>query len=147
MKNNKKKNKKNTLFNKLGALLFGMFFIITAFNILEIEKDKIEYMETNGEPAEATIVRVPRSSGKKNKARPIIAYEFEGKEYTGTMNYYFFLLKKGDTVEVWVDPENPESFIESDNTTIGLIYLMMFIGAAMPASAFIPDVIRNFRGE
>ena len=85
------KNKKNTLFDKLFMLGLGMFFIITAFNVLGIEKDKIEYMETNGEPVEATIVRFTRSGGmKKKRTRPIIAYSFEGEEYTGTMSYYFF---------------------------------------------------------
>lgn len=141
------KKNKNTLFDKLFMLLLGMFFIITAFNVLEIEKDKIEYMETNGEPAEATIIRLTRRGGKKNKTRPVISYSFEGEEYTGTMSYYFFLMEKGDTVEILVDPGNPKSFIESDNNNIALLYLMMFIGAALPASVFMPDIVRNFRGE
>ena len=142
------KNKKNTLFDKLFMLGLGMFFIITAFNVLGIEKDKIEYMETNGEPVEATIVRFTRSGGmKKKRTRPIIAYSFEGEEYTGTMSYYFFLMKEGDTVEILVDPDNPNSFIESDNNNIKFLYVMMFIGAALPVSAIIPDIVRNFRGE
>lgn len=141
------KKNKNTLFNKLFMLALGLFFIITAFSVLEIEKDKIEYMETNGEPAEATIVRFTRGYRKKKRTRPIIAYSFEGEEYEGTMSYYFFLMKKGDTVEILVDPDNPKSFIESDNNNIKFLYVMMFIGAALPVSAFIPDVVRNFRGE
>lgn len=138
------KNKKNTLFNRL---LLGMFFIITAFNILEIEKDKIEYMEINGEPAEATIVRFTRGSRKKKRSRPrpIIAYSFEGEEYEGPMSYYFFFMEKGDTVEILVDPDNPKSFIESDNNNIKFLYVMMFIGAALPVSAIIPDVVRKLK--
>ena len=137
------KNNKNKLFDKLFMLLLGMFFIITAFNVLEIEKDKMEYMETNGEPAEATIVRFTRGYRKKKRTRPLIAYSFEGEEYEVTMSYYFFLMKKGDTVEILVDPDNPKSFIDTSNGSIGLIYLMMFIGAALPASVFIPDVVRK----
>lgn len=56
-------------------------------------------------------------------------------------------MKKGDTVEILVDADNPKSFIESDNNNIKFLYLMMFIGAALPVSAFVPDVVRNFIGE
>ena len=148
------KNNKNTLFNKLFILLLGMFFFIAAFSMLGIEKDKIEYMETNGEPAEATIVRfnrsvrVTRSGGREKRTYQTIAYiaySFEGEEYEGALNYYSFLMKKGDTIEILVDPDNPKSFIESDNNNIKFLYVMMFIGAALPVSAFIPDVVRKLK--
>ena len=150
------KNNKNPLFDKLFMLVLGMFFFIAAFSMLGIEKDKIEYMETNGEPAEATIVRfnrsvrVTRSGGREKRTYQTIAYiaySFEGEEYEEALNYYSFLMKKGDTIEILVDPDNPNSFIESDNNTITLLYLIMFIGAALPVSAIVPDIVRNFRGE
>lgn len=141
--------------NKLFMLLLGTFFIITAFTIIGIEKDKIEYMETNGEPAEATIVRfnrsvrVTRSGGREKRTHQIIAYiaySFEGEEYEGALNYYSFLMKEGDTIEILVDPDNPKSFIESDNNTIAFIYLVMFIGAALPTSVFLPRIARKLKG-
>ena len=146
---------KNTLFNKLFILLLGMFFFIAAFSMLGVEKDKIEYMETNGEPAEATIVRFTRSvrvtrSGGRDKRTyediAYIAYSFEGEEYEGALNYYSFLMKKGDTVEILVDPDNPESFIDTSNSSIGFIYLMMFIGAALPVFVFMPGIARKLKG-
>lgn len=146
---------KNTLFNKLFVLLLGMFFFIAAFSMLGIEKDKIEYMETNGEPAEATIVRfnrsvsVTRSGGREKRTYQTIAYiaySFEGEEYEEALNYYSFLMKKGDTIEILVDPDNPKSFIDTSNSSIGFIYLMMFIGAALPTTVFLPDIARKLKG-
>lgn len=147
-------NNKNTLFNKLFILLLGMFFFIAAFSMLGIEKDKIEYMETNGEPVEATIVRftrsvrVTRSGGREKRTYhniAYIAYSFEGEEYEEALNYYSFLMKKGDTVEILVDPDNPKSFIDTSNSSIGLIYLMMFMGASLPVFVFLPG-IRKLKG-
>ena len=156
MRINKKKNKKVTLFDALVSLLLGMFFIIIAFNILEGEKDKMAYMETNGKPVEATIVRftrseiVTRSGGREKRTHQItayIAYSFEGEEYEGALNYYSFLMKKGDTVEILVDQDNPKFFIESGNTNaLALPYIMMVIGASIPAFITIPYVVRKLKG-
>lgn len=106
--------------------MLGIFIFEGAWTLIQMilaKKECTEYIE-------AVIVDIIISHGRHGSSvYPVFGYSFDGVDYRSKCNFSSSRrISKGDTVELYIDPENPEKFYWPKQTIHKIIFCVMFIG-------------------
>lgn len=116
-------------------IAFGAIFFITQNN----------YMKT-AVPVTAQITDISRYKTKKlngetqTNYRVDIVYEYDGETYNDTLDYYAATLHKGDRLEVYVDPTNPDNQRSEHGVMPFVIMLIGLFFGAIGVAVFAGEV-------
>ncbi len=61
-------------------------------------------------------------TGKRSDCDVWVSYTIDGKEYETKLNYYTSGMREGDTVEIFVDPDDPAD-IETDTLILDIVFI------------------------
>lgn len=110
-----------------GAIFFaaGMMFALAGImHMISLNefKERAEAVE-----AEITYIDHSRSTRSRHTSAHtdvFVSYTVDGQEYERDLNYYTAGMHVGDTIEIYVDPENP-SHIEADAVFGDVIFMIV----------------------
>lgn len=107
--------------------LIGTVFITIAIGTgITTQQQRVGFIEMA-----AVIDRV--TSGSNQHGRASVIYEYEGQTYGGPLSSYNSSMREGDTVQIYVNPENPAEFASGGADFIWMIFgpvgaLFFFMG-------------------
>ncbi|MGN0689655.1 MAG: DUF3592 domain-containing protein [Oscillospiraceae bacterium] len=123
-------------------LIFGLAFCVVAVLVLYAGVSNVfKWNKFQEKAVEVSAVitdidkRVSRKGGKSRKRTydVDIVYQYEGKEYSGDLGYYIEGMKTGDTVTIYVDPDDPEITMSEpwNGLVISIILSLVATGISM----------------
>lgn len=112
----------------------GMFASYQSFKRTAVETDAII--------TDIDVYR--RSSGGESKTSRIvwIRYGFDGEEYENTLGYYSSGMRKGDSVKIYVNPDNP-SDIKANSILAEIILILMGLPFSAVGGGFIISSVKK----
>ncbi len=130
-------------------LIFGTVFSVLAVLLMYIGVSEVlkwnDFKET-AVPVKAVITeiheKVGRSGGKHRKKTYSvdIVYEYDGKEYSGDLNYYIQGMKTGDNVTIFVDPSDPESTMSEPWNALIMSIIMTLVTGGVGTAFFVYEI-------
>lgn len=125
----------------IGVIFFlvgAVFLIIMAANTSAWAEFKKDAVPVTAEITDIDTYTKRSVSSKKRKTYHdvYIEYEYEGKTYTGELNYYSSGMKRGDDVEIFIDPENPSESKSDPLIVSGIMGIFVIIFGGI-GSAFL----------
>ena len=129
-----KKASVNWIFVIIGAALIvvGMVLLVNA-----------ESFKKNAVETEATIIRIDitRDSDDETQYNPIVQFTVGDVTYTGGVGY-FAGMKKGDTVNIYYNPDDPQDFQDNSNSIIA-VAVFLLLGIASSLTGFSPVITKK----
>lgn len=115
----------NFTYMAIGGLFF-VFALITLLASVKEFKSWKEFKET-AVPVAARITDIESyTDDDETKHRVFIEYEYEGERYSDKLSYYITGMKKGDTVEIYVDPDAP-SYSQSHSVLLSVLSWVLML--------------------
>lgn len=103
-------------FNKISLLFLSIFLFVSiamfcgmSAMLMDWYARKDTYVAVQ---AVITDIGVERH-GSRTRHNVMVAYEFEGERYECELGHYSSNMRRGDTVEIFCDPENPQETMTS----------------------------------
>lgn len=86
--------------------------------------------------------KVGRSGGKHRKRTydVDIAYEYDGREYSGEINYYIQGMEPGDILTIYVDPANPEYTMSEPWNGLVMSIIMAIVTGGVGTAFFVYEI-------
>lgn len=112
----------------IGGIMIGVFILMMGVSRLEQAKK----VDGNFVAVQATVNNAERLSQVGTNTRTYgltIGYTYNGKNYVGTLHTDFYRTK-GDTMQVWVDRNNP-SVCREESDMKPFAYVLVIAGAGV----------------
>ncbi len=113
------------------SLLFGAVFLLVGLSFFlsgVIHCLSFNAFKSKAVLIEAQITRIivnyvtRTDTGKRTDCDVWVSYTIDGREYETKLNYYTSGMREGDTVEIFVDPDDP-SDIEADTLIPDIVFI------------------------
>ncbi len=112
-------------------IIFGTIFFITGMMFAFVgimQMISFNAFKERAETVEAEITYIDRSRRSRSSSSThtdvFVSYIVDGQKYERDLNYYTAGMHVGDTIEIYVDPENP-SHIEADAALMDVIFMIV----------------------
>lgn len=114
-------------FNKIRLLFSSIFLVVSiamfggmSAMLLDWYARKDTYVAV-----QAVIIHIgTERHGSRTRHNVMVAYEFEGERYESALGHYSSAMRRGDTVEIFCDPEDPQRTLSSPWTSVMIFGLL-----------------------
>lgn len=111
-----KRSKSSKLFGNILILVFGIIFIVVSLVFIF----QYYHAKENFDETEATIIDVNHQNEKIK-----ITYTYDGNNYIDTLNSYWSTANVNDKLIVYINPDNPYSFVD-EKSYLGFTIILIF---------------------
>lgn len=128
--------------SKTGLIVFGIIFILAGIGIFVLllrvgldTKNKKEVWTATTSVIQDIERDTYRSGGEiKTDHDVYVSYVYDGVEHEGELDYYSSTMRIGDEVTIYVNPQNPNEFVDDSSSLLivmSFIFLIVFPGAGI----------------